>query len=186
MFLENVLVIWMADPKMMAGQTRSNLAHRPMLSKSLVNPLIEEEIERYQGNHRISSDFEQASRTLCKSIGHSNVLSRTPRNARLGSCELETLLKSTLLQKLCRGGMRIDAQPYDRSKPEDRVISPDLEKIEGSSRTDLHGPRTYTAFRSRACSRRVWRVRCEATSVFWFFCSQTCLLTAETLGQENT
>ena len=151
----------MADPKLMAG-------HNPMLSKSLVNPLIEEEIERYQGNHRISSDFEQASGTLCKPIGHSNVLSRTPRNARLGSCELETLLKSTLFQKLCRGGMRIDAHAYDRSKPEDRVISPDLEKIEGSSRTDLHGPRTYTAFRSRACSRRVWRVRCEATSVFSF------------------
>ena len=100
--------------------------------------MIEEEIERYQGNHRISSDFEQASGTLCKSIGHSNVLSRTPRNARLGSCELETLLKSTLFQKLCRGGMRIDAHPYDRSTPEDRVISPDLQKIEGSSRTDLH------------------------------------------------
>ena len=116
MFLEKVLMIWMADPKVMAG-------HNPMLSKSLVIPLIEEEIERYQGNHRISSDFEQASGTLCKSIGHSNVLSRTPRNARLGSCELETLLKSTLFQKLCRGGMRIDAQPYDRSKPEDRIIS---------------------------------------------------------------
>ena len=72
MFLEKVLVIWMADPKVMAG-------HNPMLSKSLVNPLIEEEIERYQGNHRISSDFDQASGTLCKSIGHSNVLSRTPR-----------------------------------------------------------------------------------------------------------
>ena len=67
--------------------------------------------------------------------------------------------------------MRIDAHAYDRSKPEDRVISPDLEKIEGSSRTDLHGPRTYTAFRSRACSRRVWRVRCEATSVFCFLFS---------------
>ena len=33
--------------------------------------------------------------------------------------------------------MRIDAHAYDRSKPEDRIISPDLEKIEGSSRTDL-------------------------------------------------
>ena len=66
-------LVRMADPKMMAGQTRSNLAHRPMLSKSLVYPLIEEEIERYQGNHRISSDFDQASGTLCKFVVHEDL-----------------------------------------------------------------------------------------------------------------
>ena len=135
----------------------------PDVSNSSINPLFEEEIKRYQGNHRISSDFEQASGTLCKSIGHSNVLSRTPRNARLGSCELETLLKSTLFQKLCRGGMKIDAHPYVRSKPEDRIISPDLEKIEGSSRTDLFMDHELTQ-RSVHKRGRVWRVRCEATS----------------------
>ena len=59
--------------------------------------------------------------------------------------------------------MRIDAHAYDRSKPEDRIISPDLEKIEGSSRTDLFMDHELTQ-RSVHKRGRVWRVRCEATS----------------------
>ena len=134
----------------MSAPNRSNPEKRPML----VNPLIWEDIKHYQGNPRISSDFEPHPERCVSSLAI-RMCFRTPRNTRLEPPELTNnnnfmFRKNSLVWKrwlvmTCPVPHTIKTKNTRNTWfVDDRVFEPTL------------GERTYTAFRPRASSRMLW------------------------------